>query len=325
MWLTPFFLLGLAGIALPIWLHRFARKTDQKHQFASSMFLEASVVRRNRRREVRYWLLLIARVLLVLCCWRWPSRNPSCAARCWWGRRARRCMPSCSIRPCQCARTAAGSARREQASTLIGAVKGADRAMLVAADYRIRVLQEAVFGNDAGRLRAALQGLEPGYSRLDYGAMVSGTAAWGTSPGREAGGALHHPTCSSPRARCASPTLRRHRACASSWWMWRRRRLPTCASPDCARIRAIPVRCGVGVDGDAAALASRALVIEVNGRQVDKHALKAGVALPLEERFALAELGPASIASPRDWNLPTTCRWTTPFTPCCGMWNPRCW
>src|SRR6185369_4120414 len=64
-WLVPGFLLGLLGLALPIWLHRFARKTDQKHQFASSMFLEPSVVRRNRRREVRYWLLLIARLLLV--------------------------------------------------------------------------------------------------------------------------------------------------------------------------------------------------------------------------------------------------------------------
>jgi hypothetical protein len=44
-WLAPWFLAGLAGIALPIWLHRFAKKTDQKHVFASSMFLEPSVVR----------------------------------------------------------------------------------------------------------------------------------------------------------------------------------------------------------------------------------------------------------------------------------------
>src|SRR6185295_13118725 len=66
MWLTPWFLLGLAGIALPIWLHRFARQTDQKRPFASLMFLEASTIRRSRRHELRYWLLLALRVLLLL-------------------------------------------------------------------------------------------------------------------------------------------------------------------------------------------------------------------------------------------------------------------
>ena len=62
----PWFLLGLAGIALPIWLHRFARQTDQKRPFASLMFLEASTIRRSRRHELRYWLLLAARVLLLM-------------------------------------------------------------------------------------------------------------------------------------------------------------------------------------------------------------------------------------------------------------------
>ncbi len=42
MWMAPWFLLGIAGVALPIWLHRFARQTDQKRPFASLMFLEAS-------------------------------------------------------------------------------------------------------------------------------------------------------------------------------------------------------------------------------------------------------------------------------------------
>ena len=42
MWLTPWFLLGLAGIALPLWLHRFAKQTDEKQPFASLMFLEPS-------------------------------------------------------------------------------------------------------------------------------------------------------------------------------------------------------------------------------------------------------------------------------------------
>ena len=32
-------------------------------------------------------------------------------------------------------------------------------------------------------LRAAIAALKPGYSRLDYGALVSGSAGWGAGPG----------------------------------------------------------------------------------------------------------------------------------------------
>src|SRR5512139_2429959 len=65
MWMAPLTLLGLLGLAIPLWLHRFARKTDTKHAFASLMFLEPSDVRRNRRHELRYWLLLLLRLLLL--------------------------------------------------------------------------------------------------------------------------------------------------------------------------------------------------------------------------------------------------------------------
>ena len=65
MWLAPWFLLGLIGLGVPLWLHRFARQTEQKQPFASLMFLEASEVRRSRRHELRYWLLLALRLLLL--------------------------------------------------------------------------------------------------------------------------------------------------------------------------------------------------------------------------------------------------------------------
>ena len=65
MWLAPWVLLGLAGLALPVWLHRFARKTEEKQAFASAMFLEPAEIRRSRRHELRYWLLLLLRLLLL--------------------------------------------------------------------------------------------------------------------------------------------------------------------------------------------------------------------------------------------------------------------
>ena len=59
MWLAPLFLLGLAGLALPLWLHRFARDTDDKRRYASLMLMEAAEVQRSRKRQLKYWLLLL--------------------------------------------------------------------------------------------------------------------------------------------------------------------------------------------------------------------------------------------------------------------------
>ena len=64
MWLAPLFLLGLLGVGLPLWLHRFARRTDERRPFASLMLIEAGEVRRSRRQQLRYWLLLALRLAL---------------------------------------------------------------------------------------------------------------------------------------------------------------------------------------------------------------------------------------------------------------------
>ncbi|MEJ0098760.1 MAG: BatA and WFA domain-containing protein [Pseudomonadota bacterium] len=289
MWLTPLFLLGLAGIALPVWLHRFARKTDQKHQFASSMFLEASVVRRNRRRELRYWLLFAARVLLVALL-AFAFAQPMWRSRVEAGPQGATLHAIVLDTSLSMRQGGSWERAKEQAGKLIGDLKGADRAMLVAADYRVRVLQEAVFSNDAGRLRAAMQNLEPGYARLDDGALVAATQAWGTAPGEHL--VVHFIT---DMQQSASPLRFADLAPPPGV----RFDLLDMAPQSATNLRVAGVRedardpgaVRVSIDGDAAALAKRELVLEVNGKQVEKRALKAG-ALPLEERFALGDLGP---------------------------------
>lgn len=289
-WLVPGFLLGLIGLALPVWLHRFARKTDQKHVFPSSMFLEPSVVRRNRRREVRYWLLLIARLLLVALL-AFAFAQPMLRGRVLVGPQGATLHAIVLDTSLSMHQDGSWERAREQASALIDALKGADRAMLVAADNRMRVLQEAVFAGDAGRLRAALQALEPGYAHLDYGALVSATAAWGTAPGEHL--VVHLIT---DMQQSASPLRFADLAPPPGL----RFELVDVAPKSAANLYVSgvhenprdPGAVRVSVDGDAAALAKRELVIEVNGKQVEKRALKAGQALPLEERFALGELGP---------------------------------
>lgn len=289
MWLAPWFLLGLAGVALPIWLHRFARQTEEKRPFASAMFLEASLIRRSRRHELRYWLLLALRVLLLVLlalAFAGPLWRSSIQAGAG-GATLHAIVLDTSLSMQQ---RGAWERAQEQALALIGNVKGADRAMLVAADHRLRVLQEPVFAAEAGRLRAAVQTLAPGNSRLDYGALVAGSAAWGVGPGERL---LVHVV--SDMQQSASP-LRFADLAPPPGVTFDLVDVGAEAAKD-LRVTGIqedPREGGtlrVTVDGDAEAVAGRTLEIEVNGAVRERRALRAAT-LPAVERFVLGEFGP---------------------------------
>lgn len=88
--LAPLFLLGLAGIALPIWLHRLSSENPNKQAFSSLMFLEPGAPRRVLAKNLQYLLLLALRigflVLLVLAfagptCFRTPAAVSDSGAR----------------------------------------------------------------------------------------------------------------------------------------------------------------------------------------------------------------------------------------------------
>jgi len=289
MWLAPWFLLGLVGIGLPLWLHRFARQTDQKRPFASLMFLEASQIRRSRRHELRYWLLLALRVLLLLLLalafagplWRSVVQPGALGAT------LHVIVLDTSMSMHQ---DDTWERAREQAQGLITALQGADRAMLVAADHRLRVLHEPVFAAGAGALQAALATLEPGNSRLDYGALMAGAGAWGAGPGEQV--VVHLVT---DMQQSASPL-----------------RFADLRPPPGVRLDLVDVGVAgaanlrvaevaeaerepgivlVHVEGAAAALAGRELVLEVNGVEQARRKLRAAMTLPLVERFEVGALG----------------------------------
>jgi hypothetical protein len=290
MWLAPLFLLGLVGLALPVWLHRFARHTEQKHPFASAMFLEPSQIRRSRRHELRYWLLLLLRLallaLLVLAfagpLWR------SAVATGQGGATLHVIVLDTSM---SMQREGVWQRAQERAQELIGGVRGASRAMVVAADHRLRVLVEPVYAGDAGKLRAAVQGLEPGFSRLDFGALVAGSVAWNPGPAETA--QLH---VISDLQQSASPL-----------------RFADLSPPPGVRLvledvggeaGEVPVNVRVaGVQEDArapgtvevrldaveGALADRTLVVELNGQERERRALSRSRP-PYLERVVLGEL-----------------------------------
>jgi hypothetical protein len=63
--LAPLFLLGLAGLALPWWLHRLEMQNTDREMFATTRFLEASKKRIHVQRKLRYLLLMVLRMAFL--------------------------------------------------------------------------------------------------------------------------------------------------------------------------------------------------------------------------------------------------------------------
>ncbi|MEX2465935.1 MAG: BatA domain-containing protein, partial [Gemmatimonadota bacterium] len=63
--LVPLFLLGLAGVAVPIAIHLTRRQRRDVVHFPSLMFLEKIPYQEQRRRRVRHWFLLLLRAMAL--------------------------------------------------------------------------------------------------------------------------------------------------------------------------------------------------------------------------------------------------------------------
>ncbi len=60
--LTPLFLVGLAGLAIPVILHLIQKERKNVVQFPSLMFLRRIPYQSVRRRRIRHWFLLFMRL-----------------------------------------------------------------------------------------------------------------------------------------------------------------------------------------------------------------------------------------------------------------------
>src|SRR5438045_3941031 len=64
--LTPFFLLGAAAIAIPVLVHLIQRERKNVIEFPSLMFVQKIPYQSVRRRRIRHWYLLLMRALAIL-------------------------------------------------------------------------------------------------------------------------------------------------------------------------------------------------------------------------------------------------------------------
>ncbi|MGD2047776.1 MAG: BatA domain-containing protein, partial [Gemmatimonadota bacterium] len=63
--LVPLFLLGIAGVAVPIVVHMTRRQRRNVVHFPSLMFLEKIPYQEQRRRRIQHWFLLSLRALAL--------------------------------------------------------------------------------------------------------------------------------------------------------------------------------------------------------------------------------------------------------------------
>ncbi len=169
--LNPLFLLGLLGIALPIWLHRLETHATEREKFSSTMFMEAAKHRIHVQRKLKYLLLMALRILLVLLL-ALAFTKPI------WERHLSALLADSDTHHVIVIDTSFSMNRGDSfqqaldiARGIIADMEGGDQASIYAAGARVRTLSNR--DDNRGRLNEALAGLSPGQGRLDYGAMIS--------------------------------------------------------------------------------------------------------------------------------------------------------
>jgi hypothetical protein len=169
--ITPFFLLGLLGLALPWWLHRLETQTTEREKFSTTRFLEASKKRIHVQRKLKYLLLMALRMLfLALLAFAFARpvffKEPQAAVSEDTTHHIIVMDTSFSMREGDNMAQA-----RAIATSIINNMDSDDVASIYAASTSVDTIAEPTA--DAAELSRLLATLEAGNGRLDLGAMIS--------------------------------------------------------------------------------------------------------------------------------------------------------
>jgi hypothetical protein len=173
---APWFLAGLAGLALPLYLHLLKRQTTQPKPVSSLMFFESRTQASTRHRRLRYFLLLSLRLLvllLLIVAFANPfvNRNPATLSS---DRLVLLVIDnSFSMR----AGTRLADAKEAAMTVLAG--KGAARAQVAAFGSQWRLMTQPI--EDQAALRAAVQAIQPGDGHGNFGELSRAVRAMAES------------------------------------------------------------------------------------------------------------------------------------------------
>ena len=169
--ITPIFLLGLLGLALPWWLHRLETQTTEREKFATTRFLEASKKRIHVQRKLKFLILMALRMLfLALLAFAFARpillEDPEAAVSADTTHHVIVVDTSFSMNQGDKFATA-----QERAATIISGMGSEDIASIYSASTGVR--EVAAAGNDTAALSQAIATLAVDNGRLDLGAMIS--------------------------------------------------------------------------------------------------------------------------------------------------------
>jgi hypothetical protein len=165
---SPWFLAGAAAVALPIYLHLLRRHRADPRPFSSLMFFERRTQSSIKHRRLRYLLLLslrLALLLLVALAFANPFINRQAASAASDKLLLLAIDNSFSMR----AGSRLADARREALSVLASR-RPSERAQIVTLGSQVHMLTEPT--QDPSALRAAVESVEPGDSRANFGELA---------------------------------------------------------------------------------------------------------------------------------------------------------
>ena len=165
--LAPLFLVGLAGLAIPVFLHLIQKERKNVVQFPSLMFLRRIPYQSVQRRRIRHWLLLFMRLaalaLIVLAFARPFLRRTEIVA----GASGAREVVILLDRSYSMGYGGKWSQALASAQSTINGLTASDRASVVLFGTNTEVALRSAA--DKGRLVAAVSGVQPSASGTRFG------------------------------------------------------------------------------------------------------------------------------------------------------------
>ena len=164
---APWFLAGLAGVALPLYLHLLKKLKMTPKPVPSLMFFESRTQASTRHRRLRYFLLLslrLAFLVLVILAFANPFINRNAAAL------SSNRMVLLVVDNSFSMRAGTRLEDAKAAAMTILAGKGAARAQVATFGSGLRLMTQPI--EDQGALRAAVQAVQPGDGHGNFGELA---------------------------------------------------------------------------------------------------------------------------------------------------------
>jgi len=173
---APLFLAGLLAVALPIWLHRLQTKSSNRQPFSSAMLLETTEQRVHVQKKLKYLLLLTFRIIvlvLVALAFAQPFLPRDAAPLAMEGAGSDLVVVDLS------ASMGRSGVFRQALDAVRRAIDDAEEGSTIQALGAGAVLRELQPASTSPAVHlAALDNLEPGASRVDFGQLMAGVESY---------------------------------------------------------------------------------------------------------------------------------------------------